>query len=264
MILYVNILSMMGLLTIPLTIFVVIAELDPLFVIHQSIFKSPGLFIFAADNVLFTTFRLATISIGIIEYGRLLMISCLLLTIAPVMLEHCIVSISRMGACDKRSNCRHFATDIIPILRYHDRSAIIIQTLQSGIGMAKASALLVGALFFIVASFVQIRLAYQLPIPLRVLVPGFTFVTAALIILTIRKMARVEELSRDLLNCFHIRSRMYGGRNYKFKLISSRRPLVYNVECFGYSFKNISLSLQFSYFFKIVDYTVAVLIAFPI
>jgi hypothetical protein len=254
----------LGLATVPIAFGIVFAELDPLFAIlqSQSITATTNLI---PLSYLVKALRFTGLAIGLTEYGQLLITSNFIVMVVPSMLKLCLdITFEIWNELLILPN-NLTPRDCISTVRKHDQASILCSISSRAIGVLATSAISVGAVFLIMASFVQIRVGDQLPLILHnFILPNFSLSIVFLVLLSIKLSSGVGNVSSDILSELRNRSRGYAKRNYLSKVVSSRRPIAYSIQWFGHSFFRIELSLQFDYFYRVVDLLVTALIAYPI
>jgi hypothetical protein len=261
----------LGLATVPIAFGIVFAELDPLFAILQSQSITnliPLNFKASLSYSLVKGLRFTGLAIGLTEYGQLLITSNFIVMVVPSMLKLCLdITFEIWNDLFLPNNFHRQISprDCISTVRKHDQASILCSISSRAIGVLATSAISVGAVFLIMASFVQIRVADQLPLILHnFILPNFSLSIVFLVLLSIKLSSGVGNVSSDILSELRNRSRGYAKRNYLSKVVSSRRPIAYSIQWFGHSFFRIELSLQFDYFYRVVDLLVTALIAYPI
>jgi hypothetical protein len=269
MLLYSGMPPFLGLATVPIAFGIVFAELDPLFAILQSQYITnliPLNFKASLSYSLVKGLRFTGLAIGLTEYGQLLITSNFIVMVLPSMLKLCLdITFEIWNELLILPN-NLTPRDCISTVRKLDQASILCSISSRAIGVLATSAISVGAVFLIMASFVQIRVGDQLPLILHnFILPNFSLSIVFLVLLSIKLSSGVGNVSRNILSELRNRCRGYAKRNYLSKVVSSRRPIAYSIQWFGHSsFFRIELSLQFDYFYRVVDLLVTALIAYPI
>jgi hypothetical protein len=194
------------------------------------------------------------------EFIRLVIIFQLIMLIAPIMVNEYLVVMHR----NWKSRSIYLAVSgDNTFLQLYRELGLAVKFLAPGTLSTGSVNILVAMCATIGINFIFIRLNADLSLWITMFLPITSFTCGFCNYVCMARMADLNVTSKRLILLWKCSSRILVSRKYVYKCSVACRPITHEVQFIGNKFRTVDRPFIVGYFVKIMDYTIAALLAIP-